>query len=134
MSLEIVLDTNILLLATDSKFNLSSEIVRIVPQKHEIVVLSACLDELELLSNKPKLARQILFAKKLIETLNLVFYNPKDIKNTDDKIIQYAIENKDKCVVVTNDIGLRRILREHNLPIIFVRSKKHLELEGVLPR
>ena len=61
MTLYVVLDTNILLLASDGKFNVTSEIERIVPQKHEVVYLSACMKELEYIAEKPKLYRKILF-------------------------------------------------------------------------
>ena len=97
MTLSIVLDTNILLLASEGKFNISSEIERLVPQKHEIVFLSACLKELEFLAEKPKMSRKILFAKKLLESLQIVEFDLTDDITIDDKIIQYAIENKSQC-------------------------------------
>ena len=126
MTLSIVLDTNILLLASEGKFNITSEIERLVPQKHEIVFLSACLKELEFLAEKPKMSRKILFAKKLLESLQIVEFDLTDDITIDDKIIQYAIENKSQCVIVTNDNELKKRLLEHNIAVIFIRSKSHL--------
>ena len=133
MTLYIVLDTNILLLASEGKFNVTSEIERLVPQKHEIVFLSACLKELEFLAEKPKMSRKILFARKLLEPLQIVEFDITDDITIDDKILQYAIENKSQCVIVTNDNELKKRLLEHNIAVIFIRSKSHLELVGKLP-
>lgn len=128
-----MLDTNILILTSEGKFNLSSEIERLIPQKHELIYLSACLKELEYLAEKPKMARKIRFAKKLLETLRVVEYNSIDDLTIDDKIVQYAIENKSHCVIATNDNELKNNLLEQNIPVIFIRSRNHLELIGTLP-
>lgn len=132
MTLYIVLDTNILLLASDGKFNLTREIERIVPQKHEVIFLSACLKELEFLAEKPKMSRKILFARKLLESLQIVEFDLTDDITIDDKIVQYAIENKSQCVIVTNDNELKKRLLEHSIAVIFIRSKSYLELVGTL--
>jgi rRNA-processing protein FCF1 len=133
LTLFIVLDTNILLLASEGKFNITSEIERIVPQKHEVVFLSTCLKELEYLAERPKMSRKILFAKKMLESLQIVDFDVSDEITVDDKIVQYAIENKSQCVVVTNDLELKNRLLEQNIAVIFIRSKTHLELIGTLP-
>jgi len=133
LTLYIVLDTNILLLASEGKFNVTSEIERLVPQKHEIIFLSACLKELEFLAEKPKMSRKILFAKKLLESLQIVEFDLTDDITIDDKILHYAIENKSQCVIVTNDNELKKRLLEHSIAVIFIRSKSHLELVGILP-
>ncbi len=133
LTLYVVLDTNILLLASEGKFNVTREIERIVPQKHEVVYLSACLKELEFLAEKPKMSRKILFAKKLLESLQIVEFDLTEDITIDDKIVQYAIENKSQCVIVTNDNELKKRLLEHSIAVIFIRSKSHLELVGTLP-
>ncbi|MHA1156097.1 MAG: type II toxin-antitoxin system VapC family toxin [Candidatus Heimdallarchaeota archaeon] len=131
MELQIVLDTNIPILIMESKFNLQSELERLVPQKHTIVFLSCCIDELNLIAKKtPKLAKQTAFALKYLERFQIIEYNPKNIRFVDDRIIQYAIENNPFCVVVTNDKELRLKLRKKEIPVIFIRTKSHLELFG----
>ncbi len=115
----------------DSKFNLQSELERLVPQKHTIIFLSCCIDELNRLSKRtPKLARQTAFALKFLERFQIIEYSPKNIRFVDDRIIQYAIENKPFCIVVTNDRELRYKLRKNEIPVIFIRTKSHLELFG----
>lgn len=133
LTLYVVLDTNILLLTSEGRFNITREIERIVPQKHEIVYLSACLRELEYLAEKPKMSRKILFAKKFLESLQIVEFDLPDDITIDEKIVQYAIENKSQCVIVTNDNELKKRLLEHSIAVIFIRSKSHLELVGTLP-
>lgn len=133
MELQIVLDTNIPILIMESKFNLQSELERLVPQKHTIVFLSCCIDELNLISKKtPKLAKQTAFALKFLERFQIIDFNPKNIRSVDDKIIQYAIENNPFCVVVTNDKELRHKLRNKSIPVIFIRTRSHLELHGTI--
>ncbi|MHA1171402.1 MAG: type II toxin-antitoxin system VapC family toxin [Candidatus Heimdallarchaeota archaeon] len=133
LTLYVVLDTNILLLASEGRFNVTREIERIVPQKHEIVYLSACLRELEHLAEKPKMSRKILFAKKFLESLQIAEFDLPDDITIDEKIVQYAIKNKSQCVIVTNDNELKKRLLEHSIAVIFIRSKSHLELVGTLP-
>ncbi len=131
MTLFIVLDTNILLLASEGKFNLTIEIERLVPQKHEIVFLSTCLKELDYLIEKPKMVRKVQFARKLLETIRVIDYESNENLTFDDKILQFAID-KGHCVVATNDIELKNRLIVHKIPVLFIRSKKHLELIGTI--
>lgn len=131
MELQIVLDTNIPMLAIESSFRLQSELERLVPQKHTIVFLSCCMDELNLIAKKSqKLAKQTAFALKFVERFQIVDFDPKNIRYVDDKIVQYAIENNPYCIVVTNDKELRHTLRKNEIPVIFIRTKSHLELYG----
>ena len=133
MTLQVVLDTNIIIFASEGNFNLSFEIERLIPQKHEIIFLSACMNEFDYLINKqPKMKRHKKFASKLLETIQLVDYNPIDIKTVDEKIIHYAKLNAPNCIVVTNDNHLKKLLREENIPVIFVKTYNHLELLGNL--
>ncbi len=115
----------------ESKFNLQSALERLVPQKHSIVFLSCYIDELNLIAKKtPKLAKQTAFALKFLERFQVIEYNPKNIRFVDDRIIQYAVDNNPFCIVVTNDKELRIKLRKKEIPVIFIRTKSHLELFG----
>jgi len=130
----VLLDTNIPLLLSKNTFHLSSEIERLIPQKHSIIFLSASMKELDYLSERNnKLSREISFARALVEKFELIVYDPENIKFVDDKIVQFAIENKQNCVVVTNDNELKKKLIKNEIPIIFIRKKKYLELIGKIP-
>lgn len=126
-----VLDTNIPILLAKGLFHLDSEIVRILPQKHKIVFLSACMKELDYLAQRnPKLVREVSFAKQLITKYEILDYDPTEIRTTDSKIVEFALENKNNSIIVTNDNGLRKRLRKNNLPVIFIKTHGHLELVG----
>lgn len=38
----------------------------------------------------------------------------------------------ERVIVCTNDKGLKKRLREKGVPVVYLRSKKILELEGML--
>ncbi|MBN1329714.1 MAG: PIN domain-containing protein [Candidatus Heimdallarchaeota archaeon] len=131
MSLEVVLDTNILIFISDGKFNIQSEIERIFPQKHEIVILTACLKEMDyLIKKKPQMSRHKKFIEKFLPTIKLIDFDPENITETDKKIVAYAEKYTDSVIVATNDVELKNLLRNQNLPVIFVRTFNHLELVG----
>ncbi len=48
---------------------------------------------------------------------------------TDKAIIEYALKNK--SIVATNDKVLKEQLRKIKIPIIYLRSRKKLEIEGI---
>ena len=110
---------------------MQSEIERLIPQKHEIVLLSTCLREFDFLVKKhPKMIKHQKFARKLSETIKLVEFNPEHIKNTDMRIIEYAKMNAPNCIVATNDKPLKKRLISENIPVIYVKSRDHLGLIG----
>lgn len=131
MTLQVVLDTNIIIFASEGKFNLTTEIERLIPQKHDIVFLSTCLNEFDYLIDKqPKMKKHKKFAMKLLETTKLIDFDPVEIKTTDEKIIHFAKLHVPNCIIVTNDNHLKKLLREENIPVIFVKTTNHLELLG----
>lgn len=92
------------------------------------------MKELDYLSKRNyKLSREVSFARKLIEKFVIIDYDPENIKFVDDKIVQFAIDNKHNCVVVTNDNELKKKLNKNEIPVIFIRKKKYLELIGKVP-
>ena len=132
MTLQVIIDSNILLLATEGCFNLHSEIERLIPQKHRLIFLSSCQDELNLVAKKSaKLAKRVKLAKEIGSKLEIIDYENESQRFVDDKIIDYAISNQ-PCVVATNDNELKKKVRKHMIPVIFVKTKSHLELLGTI--
>jgi rRNA-processing protein FCF1 len=132
MDFIVVLDTNIPLLAADGNFRLTREVQRLIPKKHSLVFLSACEEELDYLTKKgPKIAAKVKFARVFLEKIaKRIDYNPTDLATTDEKIIQFAIEHHPDCAVITNDKQLRKQLRKKDIPVLFVRTIAHIELQG----
>ncbi|MHA1125831.1 MAG: hypothetical protein ACTSO7_08600 [Candidatus Heimdallarchaeota archaeon] len=132
MTLQIIIDSNILLLTAEGHFNLHSEIERLVPQKHRLVFLSSCEKELDLVAKKSrKLASKVMLAKEICSKLEIIDNKDDTPKIVDDKILDYAIANK-PCVVATNDTELKMKIREQQIPVIFLKTKNHLELIGTV--
>lgn len=49
-------------------------------------------------------------------------------KNADESIVELAAAGN--CAVGTTDAALRRRLRENGIPVVYLRQKSHLALEG----
>ena len=132
MTLQIIIDSNILLLTAEGQFNLHAEIERLVPQKHRLIFLASCVEELDLVAKKSrKLASSVKLAKEIGSKLEIIDDNNTSQKFVDDKILEYAIANQ-PCVVATNDKELKRKVRKQQIPVIFVKTKSHLELLGTV--
>ena len=130
MTLQIIIDSNILLLVAEGQFNLHAEIERLVPQKHRLIFLSSCVEELDLVAKKSrKLASRVNLAKEISSKLEIIDNENSSQKFVDDKILEYAIANQ-PCVVATNDKALKMKVRKQQIPVIFVKTKSHLELLG----
>lgn len=131
MTILILLDTNIPILASEGRFNLEEEIKRLIPQTHSLVFLSASVRELARIEKKgKKLARAVYFARKMLEKMEIIDFNPPNTRLVDEIIVQFAKEKHPYCVVTTNDLSLKNKLRKLGIPVIFVRTLGHLELEG----
>lgn len=114
----VILDSNALLMVFQFRINLESELNRILGS-YEIVVPTTVKNELKTLKDK-----HAKIALSFSEKYRTISANG----NTDDSIIELA--EKEKGVVVTNDKILKKRLREKNIPVVFLRSKTHLEVEG----
>ena len=114
----VILDTNTLLMVFQFRINLESELNRILGS-YEIVVPSTVKKELKTLKE-----RYAKIALSFSERYRTISANG----NPDDSIIELA--EKEKGVVVTNDRILKKRLREKNIPVVYLRGKNHLEIEG----
>jgi rRNA-processing protein FCF1 len=115
---EVVLDTNFLLVPTQFKIDIVGEIKQLVPGAR-LVVLSGSLRELENIKGGKT---GMLFVEKND------FAVKESRGHVDDAIVNYAKENK--AAVATNDIMLIQRLKEIGAPVIRVRKKQTLALEG----
>ena len=76
----------------------------------------------------PKTRRQVSMVLKFIEKCQIVDAEKKVNETHDDVIVRVASEWK--CPVATNDKALRKRLRNINVPVIYLRQKSRLEMEG----
>ena len=118
--IKVLLDTNVLMMPFEININLERELDRLLGA-YEILVPSSVINELKKLSKKNKAASLALTLAKRYAVINTS-------KEGDLSIIHLAKELK--AVVVTNDKILRKILRNEDIPLIFLRGKDHLIYEG----
>jgi rRNA-processing protein FCF1 len=130
--IKVVLDANFFLVPSQFNVDIFEEVAKLLNQRFEPVLLSSTQRELQGLaeSASPKKRKQALLALRLAEKCRLIPVE-KGLKETyDDVIVRVAAEWK--TPVATNDRELRRRLRNLGVPVIFLRQKQRLELEGAV--
>ena len=128
-----ILDSNFLLAPSQFNIDVFKELARILNRGLDLVLLSPTRRELLKMAkgNSPKMRRQASLALKLAEKCRVVNVE-QDFEETQDAVI-VRIADEWKCPVATNDIELRKRLRIISVPVIYVRQKSHLEVEGNIP-
>ena len=130
--LKVILDSNALFVPLEFKIDIFEELNRLVNRNVEFILLSPVKRELEMLAAKdsPKIRKEALFALKLAEKCKYVPVENDERLTTDDAIVRVA--KNWKSPVFTNDIQLKRKLRDISVPVIYVRQKSHLEIDGLI--
>ena len=129
----VVPDTNFLLVPGQFGVDIVGELNRILDVKFRIAVPNVVLQELDVIEGKTR-GKDLLavrMAKKLAERFETVEIGRFGEKPIDDQIYEFAVSNE-RVIVCTNDKGLKKRLRERGVPVAYLRSKKILELEGML--
>ena len=130
--LKVILDSNALFVPLEFKIDIFEELKRLVNRNVEFVLLSPVKRELEMLAAKdsPKTRSEALFALKLSEKCLYVPVENDEKLTTDDAIVRVA--KKWKSPVFTNDIQLKKKLRDISVPVIYVRQKSRLDIDGMI--
>ncbi len=130
--LKIILDSNALFVPLEFKIDIFEELKRLLNRNLEFILLSSVKRELELLAAKdsPKIRREAFFSLKLAEKCKYVPVENDEKLTTDDAIVRVA--KKWNSPVFTNDIQLKRKLRDISVPVIYVRQKSRLDIDGMI--
>jgi hypothetical protein len=130
--LKIILDANALFVPIQFNIDILEELKRLLNRNFEFVLLSPILHEVQMIANQgsPSRRKQASYALKLAEKCKLLKVNAEAGTSTDDLILQVA--EKYRYPVFTNDRQLRNRLRDINMPVIYVRQKSRLEIDGRL--
>jgi len=128
--LKIILDSNALFVPLQFKIDIFEELKTLLNMNLEFILLSPILDELKLLAAKksPKMRKNASYALKLTEKCKLVNVDRDFFGSPDDAIVETA--RRWNSAVFTNDRQLRKRLRNINVPVIYVRQKSRLEIDG----
>ena len=130
--LKVILDSNALFVPLEFKIDIFEELKRLVNRNVEFVLLSPVKRELEMLAAKdsPKIRKEAFFALKLAEKCKYVPVENDETLTTDDAIVKVA-KNWDSPVF-TNDRQLKKKLRDISVPVIYVRQKSRLDIDGMI--
>ncbi len=128
-----ILDANFFFLPSEFHIDIFTELERVLDRSLDLVLLAPTHRELIKLGarDSPKTSQQATLALRLAERCRVVNIEQKVEETHDDMIVRIA--GNWKCPVATNDSELRRRLRIISVPVIYLRQKSHLEVEGNIP-
>ena len=131
-ALKVIVDSNALFVPVQFKIDIFGELEGVMNRRFDLILLSAVKRELETLAKKgsPKLRREAACALRLAEKCRLIEVDTGSSLDVDDVIVKVAGEWK--AVVFTNDEQLRKRLRDISVPVIYVRQKSRLEIDGLI--
>jgi rRNA-processing protein FCF1 len=131
-TLKIILDSNALFVPLQFNIDIFEELKRLLNRNFELVLLPQTRQELERMATQgpPGTRKNAVFALKLAEKCSLLEVDGGTSASTDDLMLRAAA--KYKYAVFTNDRQLRNRLRDINVPVIYVRQKSRLEIDGRL--
>ena len=130
--IKVVLDANFFFISSQFNVDVFEELANLVNRRFKPVLLSSTQRELQGLaeSSSPKQRKQAQLALRLAEKCRVVAVEKGLTETYDDVIVRVATEWKSP--VATNDRELRKRLRKVGVPVIFLRQKHRLEMEGAV--
>jgi len=134
MAIRVILDSNFLMIPAKFRIDIFEGLEKALNQRVEAIVPSPVYDELKRISatKSIKQARQAREALKLAEKLKIIEVKARPRELIDDVILRLASEWG--YPVATNDAELRKKLKEKNIPVVYLRQRSHLEVNGAVFR
>ena len=131
-TLRIILDSSFLFIPSQFNIDIFEELANTLNQRFELIILSSTGEELEKIvkSKSIKLQRQAALALIFAQKCRRFDVKKGENESNDDMIVRVASDLK--CSVGTNDRDLRKRLRRINLPVIYLRQKSRLVVDGVI--
>ncbi len=126
------MDSNFLFIPAKFQVDVFEELTRLLNQRFDPVLLSSIYQELMTMAEKsrPSKRKQASIALKLAEKCRIIDVEKNREESNDNVILRVA--TLWKSPVATNDRELRNKLRARDIPVIYLRGKSRLELEGAL--
>ena len=130
-ALKVILDSNALFVLLEFKIDIFVEVQKLLNRKVDFVLLSPVKHELELLADRDslKIRKEAAYALRFAEKCKYVAVDEDEKLSTDDAIVKVA--KAWNSPVFTNDRQLRRKLRDISVPVIYVRQKSRLDIDGL---
>jgi rRNA-processing protein FCF1 len=131
-TVKVILDSNALFVPLQFKIDIFDGLEQLLKRNFKLIVLSPVKRELKALAKRgsPKMRKNASYALKLAEKCTYVEVDAPASALTDDVIVKVAGEWK--AGVFTNDRQLKQRLRDISVPVIYVRQKSRLEIDGMI--
>jgi hypothetical protein len=128
--LKVIVDTNVLFAPLQLRVDVFDELKKTLNRNFELILLSSVKKELESIvqTASTKTRKQAAYALTLASNCKLIENHACPRTTTDEVIVEKAKEMK--AIVFTNDKHLRKRLRDINVPVVYVRQKKRLAIDG----
>lgn len=126
----VILDSNFLFVPLRFGVDIFEELHRLLGEPLRCLVPEPVIGELRLLrlDAKPSFRKEIEFALGLVEKCEVLDEDQLAGETVDDFILRIATQTGHP--VATNDSELRRRLREAGVPVIYLRQRAFLEING----
>jgi hypothetical protein len=132
MPVKVILDSNFLMIPFQFHVDVFQEIEFLLQKKIDFIVPSLVKFELTSISARGgEGAPEASLALQLASRCRVVEVALDSGETTDDAIVKAA--KKLGAVVATSDIELKKRLRDINIPVVYLRDKSKLEVEGIEP-
>jgi len=127
---KVILDSNFLFIPSQFQVDIFDGLATLLNQKFDPILLSSTHRELQRIAETgpAKMRKHALLALRLAERCRIVEVEQSFKETPDDVILRVATDWK--CLVATNDRVLRKRLRDENVPVVYLRQRSHLEMEG----
>ena len=134
LPIEVIIDTNFITIPAQFGVDIFSEAQRILEKRLEFVLLMSVVEEINTKfteaeskteKRKFKIAKDLTDRCKIIDVTEGMEQTP-----VDSQLLDYAASANG--VLATNDKELRRRALERGIPVLVLRGKKHLMLEGTV--
>lgn len=132
MPVKVILDSNFLMAPFQFHIDIFEELEYLLQKKVDFIVPSSVKLELTSISSRGgEGAAEASLALQLASRCRVVDVTLQPQETVDDAIVKAA--QKLGAVVATNDIELKKRLRDINVPVVYLREKSKLEVEGIEP-
>jgi len=132
LPIKVILDSNFLMIPFQFNLDVFQEIEFLLQKKVDFIVPSAVKSELTALSTRGgEGAAEASLALQLASRCRVVEVTLETNETVDDAIVKAS--QKLGAVVATNDIELKNRLKLLKVPVVYLRDKSKLEVDGIEP-
>ncbi len=130
--IRVLLDTNFLMLPVRFGIDIRSELGRIIEASFSLATTPAVLDELRRLKAnvKTRESKNIDFGLAMAESMEKLDDTLRPEEDVDDQLVR--LSEREGLVVATTDAELRRRIRREGHPVVFMRQRRYLAIDGII--